>query len=313
MRGPELSVIIATRDRPEDLARCLDALALQTLGERLEIIVVDDGSISDIESILRSHAIGVVRARYVRQEGSGAAKARDHGTSIATADLLAYLDDDAVPEPGWGAAVLAAFRDWKCDAIAGRIRLRLSGPAPDWMHGRDWRALSELDLGSKPLWLHGRELPYSANCAVTRSYFNRVGGFSAAPVSRIDRSLSAGEDTWLFQRVRQLGGAIAYAPEVCIEHVVNVRRLTDDWFVQRSIAQGAGMALLRLGDDTSRGGKVMLLLREVSRLLLRLPAELARDTLFRRGTIGTRIFLAYERGALFALLRSRAPSARESL
>ncbi|MGC2372265.1 MAG: glycosyltransferase family 2 protein [Solirubrobacteraceae bacterium] len=313
MGNPALSVIIATRDRPEDLSRCLEALALQTLNDELDVVVVDDGSIGDLQTIVHDYATSGLSVRYVRQEGTGAAKARDHGTSTATADLLAYLDDDAVPEPEWAEAIVSAFRDWGCDALAGRIRLRLLGPAPDWLHGRDWRALGELDLGPWPLWLYGREVPYSGNCAVTRSYFELVGGFSAAATSRVGHTLSVGEDIWFFEQVKHLGGSTAYAPEVCIEHVVNPRRLTEDWFIQRAIAQGAGTALLRLGRDISHARQVMLLLREVSRLLLRLPAELARDTFFRRGTIGTRLFLAYERGALFALLRRHAPSARESL
>lgn len=313
MGNPVLSVIIATRDRPEDLDRCLEALGSQTSSSELEVVVVDDGSVGDIETIVLDHATDDLSVRHVRQEGGGAASARDRGTAIATADLLAYLDDDAVPEPAWAEAVVSAFRDWDCDALAGRIHLRLMSPAPDWLRGRDWRALSELDLGAKPLWLSGRELPYSANCAVTRSYFELVGGFSAAAVSRLDRTLSAGEDTWFFERLRDLGGSVAYAPEACIEHIVNPRRLTNDWFIQRAMAQGAGTALLRLGGDTPRAGQLVLLSREVLRLLLRLPAELARDTFFRRGTIGTRLFLAYERGALFALSTRRAPSARESL
>jgi GT2 family glycosyltransferase len=313
MGGPALSVIVATRDRPEDIARCMDALARQTLGGGLEIVVVDDGSTCDIETIVRSHASPDITVRYVRQQGSGAAKARDHGTTVAHADLLGYLDDDAVPEPAWAEAVVRAFRDWDCDALAGRIRLRLTSPAPDWLHGRDWLALSEFEMGTKPLWLYGRELPYSANCAVSRAYFERVGGFSAATVSRMDHTLSTAEDTWFFGQVRSLGGSIAYAPQACVEHVVSPQRLTMEWFVQRATAQGASTALLRLGGDMSRARESSLLVREVSRLLLRLPAELARDTILRRGTIGTRLFLAYERGALFALLKRRAPTARSSL
>ncbi|MGZ8741244.1 MAG: glycosyltransferase family 2 protein, partial [Gaiellaceae bacterium] len=78
---PALSVIIATRDKPEDLARCLRALSTQTLGEGLEVIVVDDGSTGDVATVVRSAATAGRPTRYVRQEGVGAAEARDRGTA----------------------------------------------------------------------------------------------------------------------------------------------------------------------------------------------------------------------------------------
>jgi glucosyl-dolichyl phosphate glucuronosyltransferase len=310
---PALSVIIATRDRPEDLGRCLAALALQTLGDQLEVIVVDDGSTGDIETVVRESAVPSPLLRYIRQEGNGAASARDLGTAEAASDFLAYLDDDAVPVPVWAEAVVSAFNDWGCAAVAGRIVLRLAGPAPDWVHGKNWRFLSELDLGSKPLWLRGRELPYSANCAVTRSSFTSVGGFASAPATRTALALSTGEDTWFFDRVRRLGGSIAYVPQACVEHVVPARRLTTEWFMQRAAAQGTSTVLLRGGREPSAVRRLGLLVRLALWVVVRLPAELARDTLLRRGTIGARLFLAYVYGAMFALVKQRAPGARESL
>ena len=312
MADPALSVIVATRDRPEDLSRCLDALALQTLGEQLEVVVVDDGSAGDIEGLVRDGATAGRPLRYVREEGVGAGAARDHGTEVATADLLAYLDDDAVPVSTWAEEMVGAFDRWGCTAAAGRIVLRLLSPAPDWMHGMDWRLLTELDLGLKPLWLRGRDLPASANCAVTRSAFISAGGFTGGGATRAANTLSSGEDTSFFRRVRHAGGSIAYVPEATAEHVIPERRLTTEWFIRRAVAQGASTALLALDGSQSRSLRLAQLMRLALRLL-RLPAELARDAILRRGTMGTRLFLAYQRGALFALMKARAPAARESL
>jgi glucosyl-dolichyl phosphate glucuronosyltransferase len=313
MTRPALSAIIATRDKPEDLERCLDALAVQTLGDRLEVVVVDDGSTSDIEAIVRNSATPGRPYRYVRQEGAGAAGARDRGSAVAGAELLAYLDDDAVPVPTWAEAMVSAFDEWECAAVAGRIVLRLQSPAPDWVHGKDWRYLTELDLGSKPLWLLGRELPYSANCAVTRSSFEQGGGFGSAVATRKALTLSTAEDTGFFDRVRRGGGSVAYIPQACVEHVIPPRRLTLDWFMKRAVAQGAATALLSLGPDPSPGRRLGLLARSIVHALWRLPAEFARDAVLRRGTVGVRLFLSYQRGALFALIALRAPTARESL
>lgn len=93
---PLVSVVIATRDRSAYLAESIHSALYQTMRD-LEVIVVDDGSSDDTESVVRS--IDDPRVRYVRQEATGVAAARNNGTRFARGFYIAVLDDDDLMRP----------------------------------------------------------------------------------------------------------------------------------------------------------------------------------------------------------------------
>jgi glycosyltransferase involved in cell wall biosynthesis len=108
--------VVPTKDRPDALGRCLAALAAQTLLPRLEVVVVDDGSLA---------AGAVVRvvepfphARLIRRDGEGPAAARNTGARAAAGSFLCFTDDDCEPEPAW-AEHLVARLEAGADAVAG--------------------------------------------------------------------------------------------------------------------------------------------------------------------------------------------------
>ena len=103
MRTAALTVAVATLDRPQGLARCLEALAAGTVLPA-EVIVVDQG---------REAAPAVERGlpvRWLRQERRGLAASRNLALAEARQPVLAVTDDDCVPDAGWVAALEGAFR-----------------------------------------------------------------------------------------------------------------------------------------------------------------------------------------------------------
>lgn len=112
-----ISVVVPTRDRPEALARCLAALAAQTVAPT-EVVVVDDRS-RDPKAVARVAATaGRGRVRLVAGQGRGPAAARNLGARSASAPLVAFTDDDCRPDPGWLAALREGFADG-ADVVAG--------------------------------------------------------------------------------------------------------------------------------------------------------------------------------------------------
>jgi GT2 family glycosyltransferase len=107
VRGtPEISVVVPTRDPTRSLERCLLALDAQTARERLEIVVVDDGSA--VPDRVRAATAGFAR-ELVRKEPGGVASARNAGGRVARAPIVCFTDDDCVPAPDWAARLAEAI------------------------------------------------------------------------------------------------------------------------------------------------------------------------------------------------------------
>ena len=113
---PRCSVVIPTRGRPAELARCLEAVA------RLEysnyVVYVVDNAPTD----RRSEEVAIRwGARYLVEPVQGVSRARNRGARSGDAEIIAFLDDDAVPEPGWLRMLAKEFRDPQVMVVGGRI------------------------------------------------------------------------------------------------------------------------------------------------------------------------------------------------
>lgn len=102
---PSIAVIIPHQHGAPLLERCLDALARQTLCPR-EVIVVDGGSADGSREMVLARRPPLVLLDLAA--GRGFAAAVNAGLRAATCELIALLNDDAMPEPGWLAALAAA-------------------------------------------------------------------------------------------------------------------------------------------------------------------------------------------------------------
>ena len=99
MGEPLISVVVPTRDRPEQLERCLAALERQTAADSIEVIVVDDGSANRaaVEDAVKDRP----RVRLVRLDGAGPAAARNSGVRAARGRYICLTDDDCEPRADW--------------------------------------------------------------------------------------------------------------------------------------------------------------------------------------------------------------------
>lgn len=287
-RPPTLAVVIPTRDRPELLADCLSTLTHQTVSD-FELLVVDDGSCTPIDLLVKDVDASF---RCHRQDPRGLNAARNAGSALTTAPIVAYLDDDTLVSPGWAQAVTAAFATTGCAGLAGRVDLQLPSEPPRWLtrHGRTF--LAELDLGGDRMWLDAPRLPVGANCAVRRDALERVGGFREG-LDRVGASLISSGETELFRRLRDHGGRLLYDPSASVVHRVPADRLSLEWFHRRAYAQGTSDELVEA--ITSRRSPRWRRTRERVRAGRAAPI-LARELVERRGTRNAQLWLSYCRG-----------------
>jgi hypothetical protein len=105
MDQPPFSVILPTFNRARFLPDAIDSVFIQGVPD-VQLIVVDDGSTDDTQSVVEAYGGNI---QYIRQENQGAAAARNTGLSLATGRFISFLDSDDVWMPGKMKAELSIF------------------------------------------------------------------------------------------------------------------------------------------------------------------------------------------------------------
>jgi GT2 family glycosyltransferase len=113
----DLTVVISTLNGAAGVDRCLHALAKQTIRPRMEIIVVDDGSTDETAEVARAHGVTVIS----HPVNLGAAAGRNTGVRAASADVVAFLDDDCEPGPDWARQILSGYDDAAIAGVTGPV------------------------------------------------------------------------------------------------------------------------------------------------------------------------------------------------
>lgn len=208
-RHAEISVAIATRDRPQALARCLASLrACRVLPA--EVVVADQSAGSSTRQVVMEADEPDLPVRCVDGGSGGLAGAQQAAFDHAEKGLVAVLDDDCVADSAWIEALERAFaEDPGLALVCGRV-------VP--LEGDGVPVATRTSAVRRPF--RGRSLPWNVgsgnNFALRREWFDRVGG--------CDERLGPGTpgrgglDMDLFYRVLRAGGPALYEPAAVVGH-----------------------------------------------------------------------------------------------
>lgn len=214
----DVSVVIATVGRPDDLRRCLRGLAKGTMLPA-ELIVVDQSSDDATVTVLADVGKDLPTILHLRQDRRGMSAAQNLAVQQANQPLIAVTDDDCLPEPDW----------------IERVASNLShADSVDFVAGRVWPLDTEAErqypvssrLSRIPRRFKGRSLPWDVgsgnNFAVTRDWFLRVGGCD----ERLGPGAVAkgGADMDLFYRLLRAGAVGRYEPTIAVRHARQTRK-----------------------------------------------------------------------------------------
>lgn len=296
-----VDVIVCTYERAALLGDALGSLLRQQTGAALsfELLVVDnaskDGTREVVEGLRRP---GGVRVRYALEAAQGVAHARNRGVREATAEWLAFFDDDQLADPGWLRELAAVARATGARCVGGGVRLALGADAAPALPAFCRGLLGETPPAAAARPFRGKALPGTGNALVHRSVFEAVGAFDA-------RLLHGGEDEDFFRRVRAAGYAMWFAPAASVAHRVPAYRLTPEYLAWVARRHGANYAL----GDVREGGRGRVAVRALLRAAQAAAtvAALGRARAFgdRAAVLDCRCRLAraaaYERQALLLL------------
>jgi glycosyltransferase involved in cell wall biosynthesis len=245
---PVATVVVCTHDRADVLGDAVAAAAAQAGANDAEVLVVDNASTDGTPAVLAEMVLRhAPLVRVAREPRLGLSAARNRGLADARGDVVVYLDDDAVPRPGWLAALLRPYAEPAVACTGGRIALAFPTPPPAWLPPEIHGAFSAFDLGDAPRRLrYGRDdYPYGANVSFRAATARALGGFSTrlGPLGRVEL---VHDETDLCYRLDRAGHEVRYVPDAIVDHRVGVERMAPERILRRFRMTGRSGAVFVL-------------------------------------------------------------------
>jgi GT2 family glycosyltransferase len=279
-----VSVIICafTEERWSELGKAVRLVSEQASVPDEVILVIDHNP----QLLERARSAFPTIRVIPNQEARGLSGARNSGVAAARGDILAFIDEDAWPEPGWLACLLDSYADHHILGAGGSIE-------PEWASGRPAWFPEEFDwvVGCTYRGMPTRTSPVrnliGANMSFRRSAFETAGGFNRS-IGRVGSFPAGGEETEFSIRVKQAdpGGSLLYNPTARVHHRVPPARSNFRYFASRCYAEGQSKALVTrlvgaqdgLGSERSYTMRTLPVgvLRNLGQALRGKPAGLAR-------------------------------------
>lgn len=220
---PKISVVVCTYNGAATLRYCLEGVAALRYPDH-ELLLIDDGSTDG------SAAIGAeYGARVISGPNRGLSAARNIGMDAARGEIVAYLDDDACPDPDWLTYLAASFRNTDYAAVGGPNippldETGLAACVANSPGGPTHVLVSDTEAEHLP----------GCNVAFRRDALRSIGGFD--PQFRV-----AGDDVDVCWRLREAGLPIGFHPAAQVWHR---RRATIGRYWRQQRGYGRAEALL---------------------------------------------------------------------
>jgi GT2 family glycosyltransferase len=221
--APRVSVVVCTYNGAGTLDDCLSGLSHLTYPD-YEVIVVDDGSTDASAQIAARHPV-----RLIQTPNRGLSAARNAGLAAATGEIVAYIDDDAVPDQDWLRYVAATLQETDHVGVGGP-----NLPPPG--DGTVAACVANAPGGPAHVLVSDRVAEHIPGCnmAFRRSWLEAINGFD--PRFRV-----AGDDVDLCWRLQERGGTLGFHPAAQVWHH---RRTTVRRFWRQQLGYGRAEALL---------------------------------------------------------------------
>lgn len=209
--GAAIDVLVPTRDRPEDLARCLGSLAAQDIDE-LRCLVIDQSDEPDVNRRLIDE-LADPRIEHLVDHSRGKSRALNLGLRATTAPVVAFTDDDCTMAPDWLARGRRSLDRPNVGVVFGLVTAAPHDPAAVYIPEVSFDGVHTVD---RPLFRSPGLIGMGADMFIDREVLERIGGFDEdlGPGGR----LFTGEDCEIAYRALRHGFAVKQDPGLEVVH-----------------------------------------------------------------------------------------------
>lgn len=287
----EISIIICTYNRVHFLQEALDSIKNQNYSmDAIEIIVVDNNSTDNTRDFCNKYIIEneEMNINYFLEEKKGLSNARNCGINNSSAEILTFIDDDAVLQSNFVERVIMCFGfDSEIDAIGGKVLPVFKDVLPPkWLSKYLYGLLTIIDFGEKRKTLR-RKYPAGCNMSFRRKVFNDLGGFNPDLIWRND-------DKYIFQKLFENRRKVVYDPQIVVNHNIEAARLEAE-YLNRLIFFIGHSEKIRLNEKLGIAKIIKILeyfFKFIAAIILAIPFILKSEP--KKGT-----FLIYVRWKIF--------------
>jgi len=286
-----ISVCICTFRRPALLDRLLRALERQIADDAFtfDVVVVDNDADRSAEATIGAcRQRGILHVRYDCEPEQNISLTRNRAVRSATGNLIAFIDDDEAPVPGWLAALYDTLKAHDADGVLGPVIAEFAPGTPEWIQRGPFFHRRRLATGTS---ISARDAR-TGNLLLRRSIFAEGDVWFDPAFGR-----TGGEDSDFFWRQSRTNRRFVWCDEAAAYEVVPPDRCTASYHVKRYLRSGTlDGERMRNGRLASKGAIVR------NAVIFCGCAAIAPFTLVLRKHISTRVFqkLAYCSGILTA-------------
>lgn len=255
---PDISVIIPTYNRAQELAKTLEGLVRAEKGDlAIEFIVVDNGSTDQTKCVLDSFS-DRLRMQCLFESRPGKSRALNTALErVELGNIVVFTDDDVDPSPEWLVAIASACERWPNHSVfGGRINIRFPVEnVPKWAFDPyiSPLAFAYHNYSNEECTYRPRYLPFGPNFWVRKAVFEGCRRFNEK-IGPFATGVILGEDTLFLSGLLDDGYEIVYCPSAVVTHRVRLEMLKLSAIFRRAYQSGQGethiyglpgMALLR--------------------------------------------------------------------
>lgn len=234
----KVSVVLCTYslDRYHEFGEAADSVLEQTY-DNIELVIIVDGSTEVYNQVKADYGEQSRTVIHCNDENQGLSYSRNTGARLATGDIVAFIDDDAVAHHDWVEHIVSAYERYDALAVGGRMVPDWLAQEPEYLPEEFYFLIGVTYRGFRQSEGYVRNT-FSSNLSFRRQTLLELGGFRNAMGKRGENDLQGGETELCARLERETDERVVYVPDAIVEHKIYEYRTDRRWLFERAFWQG---------------------------------------------------------------------------